>query len=54
VLLALLEITPIFFPLALIAQLLIFPINPFESSNLLDAPTCFTSEERVNTLIYDY
>ena len=37
------ETIPIFLPLAFAEQALIIPINPFESSNLLEFPICLIS-----------
>ena len=50
---SLLETIDIFFPLAFAEQALICPINPFESSNLLEFPTCFIYVPTENSLRYD-
>jgi hypothetical protein len=47
----LLETIPTFLPLEFAEHALIMPINPFESSNLLELPTCLISLPTWNTLM---
>lgn len=50
---ALFETIPTFFPLELIEQDLIWPINPLESSNRRDWLNCLTYEPIEKTRMYE-